>query len=87
MVRQSHSEVPQGARVERCDETTKQLTPMTYIRDLERELRELLDAGDMAKVIRFVKEKVLESYRNGLDATSMRVHQAAEKLGQSARAS
>jgi hypothetical protein len=87
MVRQSHSEVPQGARVERCDETTKQLTPMTYIRDLERELRELLDAGDMAKVIRFVKEKVLESYRNGLDATSLRVGQAAEKLGQSARAS
>ena len=60
---------------------------MTYIRDLERELRALLDEGDMPKVIRFVKEKVLESYRNGLDATSLRVSQAAEKLGQSARAS
>ena len=60
---------------------------MTYIRDLERDLRALLEEGDTAKVIRFVKEKVLESYRNGLDATALRVEQAAEKLGQSARAS
>jgi hypothetical protein len=60
---------------------------MTYIRDLERDLKALLDEGDMAKVIRFVKEKALESYRNGLEATSLRVEQAAEKLGQSARAS
>jgi hypothetical protein len=47
----------------------------------------LLEEGDEARVIRFVKEKALESYRNGLDATSLRVGQAAEKLGQSARAS
>jgi hypothetical protein len=47
----------------------------------------LLEEGDEAKVIRFVKEKALESYRNGLDATALRVEQAAEKLGQSARAS
>ena len=60
---------------------------MTYIRDLERDLRALIEEGDMAKVIRFVKEKALESYRNGLDATTMRVDQAAEKLGQSTRAS
>jgi hypothetical protein len=60
---------------------------MTYIRDLERELRALLHEGDEAKVIRFVKEKALESYRNGLDATSLRVDQAAEKLEQSVRAS
>ena len=60
---------------------------MTYIRDVERDLRALLDEGDMGKVIQFVKEKVLESYRNGLDATALRVEQAAEKLGQSARAS
>jgi hypothetical protein len=60
---------------------------MTYVRDLERELRALLQEGDEAKVIRFVKEKALESYRNGLDATALRVEQAAEKLGQSARAS
>ena len=60
---------------------------MTYIRDLERELKELLKEGDEAKVIRFVKEKALESYRNGLDATSLRVDQAAEKLERSVRAS
>jgi hypothetical protein len=60
---------------------------MNYIRDLERELKALLQAGDEAKVIRYVKDKVLESYRNGLDAVSMRVGRAAEKLGQSARAS
>jgi hypothetical protein len=74
-------------QVERCAVTDNHSTTMTYIRDLERELRALLDEGDMAKVIRFVKEKVLESYRNGLDATALRVEQAAEKLGQSARAS
>jgi hypothetical protein len=60
---------------------------MTYLRDLERELRALLEEGDMAKVIRFVKEKVLESYRNGLDASVLRVDQATQKLEQSARAS
>ena len=60
---------------------------MNYIRDLERDLKALLDEGDMAKVIRFVKEKALESYRNGLEATALRVEQAAEKLGRSARAS
>jgi hypothetical protein len=60
---------------------------MTYIRDLERELRAYLAVGDEAKVIRFVKEKVLESYRNGLDATTQRVDRATEKLEQSVRAS
>jgi len=60
---------------------------MTYLRDLERDLKALLDEGDEAKVIRFVKEKALESYRNGLDATAMRVGQAAEKLERSVRAS
>ena len=30
---------------------------MTYLRDLERELKVLLNEGDEAKVIRFVKEK------------------------------
>ena len=75
------------ALVERCAVTAKHIIPMTYIRELERELRALLEEGDEAKVIRFVKEKALESYRNGLDATALRVEQAAEKLGQSARAS
>ena len=73
--------------VERCAVTDMQFTTMTYIRDLERELRAYLAVGDEAKVIRFVKEKALESYRNGLEATALRVEQAAEKLGTSARAS
>jgi hypothetical protein len=76
-----------AAEVERCAIPAKHITPMTYIRDLERELRALLEEGDEARVIRFVKEKALESYRNGLEATSLRVEQAAEKLGTSARAS
>ena len=75
-------------QVERCAVTDNHRTHyMTYIRDLERDLKALLDEGDMAKVIRFVKEKALESYRNGLEATALRVEQASEKLGQSARAS
>ena len=66
---------------------SKYYTTMTYIRDLERELRALLEEGDTAKVIRFVKERALESYRNGLDATTQRVEQATEKLERSVRAS
>ena len=61
--------------------------PMTYIRDLERELRALLKEGDEGRIIRFVKEKALESYRNGLDAVALRVDQAAQKLERSVRAS
>ena len=60
---------------------------MTYLRDLERDLKALLQEGDEANVIRFVKERALESYRNGLDATSLRVDQAAQKLERSVRAS
>jgi hypothetical protein len=75
------------ALVERCRVTDKQFTTMTYIRDLERELRALMQEGDEAKVIRFVKEKALESYRNGLDAVALRVDQATEKLERSVRAS
>jgi hypothetical protein len=39
---------------------------MAYISDVERELRSLLRERNDYKVITFVKEKVLESYRNGL---------------------
>ena len=60
---------------------------MTYIRDLERELRALLKEADEARIVRFVKEKALESYRNGLDAVSLRVDTAAQKLERSVRAS
>jgi hypothetical protein len=75
-----------GCQVERCAVTANNYTTMNYIRDLERDLKALLDEGDEPRVIRFVKEKALESYRNGLEATALRVEQAAEKLGQSARA-
>ena len=84
------AETQRGAavrQVERCAVTAMHYITMTYIRDLERELRALLTEGDDAKIIRFVKEKALESYRNGLDAVSLRVDQAAEKLERSVRAS
>ena len=41
---------------------------MGYIRDLERELREMLDElpeDKVEPVVKFVKEKVYESYQNG----------------------
>ena len=38
-----------------------------YLRDLDKELKNLLAEGDDDATIRFVKEKVLESYRNGID--------------------
>ncbi len=39
---------------------------MGYIQDIERDVKELLCHNDPDDVIRFVKEKVLESYRNGI---------------------
>ena len=36
-----------------------------YLRELDKELKKLLKAGDDDATIRFVKAKVLESYRNG----------------------
>ena len=44
---------------------------MGYIQDFERELTTLLQNGDEQAVIKFVKEKVLESYWNGTKATKM----------------
>lgn len=38
-----------------------------YLRDLDKELKGLLAEGDDDATIRFVKEKVLESYRNGIE--------------------
>ena len=42
---------------------------MGYIQDFERELKTLLQNGDEQALIKFVKEKVLESYWNGTKAT------------------
>ena len=42
---------------------------MGYIRDLERELREMLEGLPEDKfeiVLKFVKDKVYQSYKNGL---------------------
>ena len=39
-----------------------------YLRDLDKELKNLLAEGEDEATIRFVKEKVLESYRNGIEA-------------------
>lgn len=45
---------------------------MGYIRDLERELRDMLTelpSEEAEEVVRFVKAKVYESYKNGRDGT------------------
>ncbi len=39
---------------------------MGYIQDIERDVKELLCHNDPDDVVNFVKEKVLESYKNGL---------------------
>ena len=44
---------------------------MGYIRDLERELREMLKGlpdDRFEAVLKFVKDKVYQSYKNGLQA-------------------
>jgi len=41
-----------------------------YMRALEHELRKLLAEGDEEAVVRFVKGKCLESYRNGQNTQS-----------------
>lgn len=41
---------------------------MGYIQDLEKELRENLRDMDEEDLIKFFKEKVLESYRNGVES-------------------
>lgn len=38
---------------------------MGYIQDLEKELREEIGQMDAEQLIKYFKQKVLESYRNG----------------------
>ena len=45
--------------------------PMGYIHDLERDLIELLQEGDEQAVIKFVKEHIVESYKNGIMAAKL----------------
>lgn len=55
---------------------------MGYMQDFERELKELLQKGDAPAVIKFVKEKVLESYKNGiLTAKMAEAGKEAERKG------
>ena len=73
---------------------------MSYIHDLRAELEqrledleqfwredEGLEACDARRdaLIKFILEKVLESYKNGLDATKLRVNKAEGKLKRPAR--
>ena len=50
---------------------------MSYIKDVEQDLDGLLagviaDAGEHEKIITFVSEKIVESYKNGLQAGTKR---------------
>jgi len=51
---------------------------MGYMQDLERELKGLLQKGDAPAVIKFVKEKVLDSYKNGILAA--KIVEAGEEI-------
>jgi uncharacterized membrane-anchored protein len=49
--------------------STNEKTNMTYIEQFEGELTKKLEGPEeMAAIIRWVSEKVLESYRNGITA-------------------
>ena len=52
---------------------------MSYMRDLEEKLRQLLGDAEDEKVIKFVKETVLESYRNGQQASNRPKRQGRNK--------
>ena len=39
---------------------------MGYLQDYERNLRDILKAGDTEKIVTFAKKAQLESYRNGI---------------------
>lgn len=57
---------------------------MTYIQKFEAELaQKLRSAGDDATIIRWVSEKVLESYKNGI--TAGRKGETVKRHGKSRR--
>jgi hypothetical protein len=54
---------------------------MSYIQDIERELRQLLRGGEPEEaIVAFVKQKLAHSYRNGLKAAGK---EPAEKKARS----
>tara|TARA_B100000315_G_scaffold146425_1_gene135357 strand:+ start:147 stop:737 length:591 start_codon:yes stop_codon:yes gene_type:complete len=56
---------------------------MGYIQDLEKELREKLSQMDKEKLIKFFKDKVWESYKNGTQAGKRPRKQTREELKES----
>jgi len=59
---------------------------MGYIQDLEQELNEMLSdlpEERQKKIIRFIKEKVLESYKNGI--VSAKLAKAGKEAERKAR--
>ena len=59
--------------------TTKTYRTMGYIQAFEHEFRELLQQGDEQAIVRFAKEKLLESYRNGITAAKPVEKEAEQK--------
>jgi len=54
---------------------------MGYIRDLERELREMLKGlpdKQIEAALKFIKDKVYESYKNGLAAQDKKQEQPVQ---------
>ena len=52
---------------------------MSYMRDLEEKLRKLVDDAEDEAIIKFAKEAVLESYRNGQQASNRSKRQGRKK--------
>ena len=58
-----------GRNVERSNLTSQSQTTISYINEFEAELLKRLNGNeDEASIVRWVSEKVLESYRNGITA-------------------
>lgn len=62
------------------------ITYMNYLNDTEQALRRVIDttpAGQRADVIvRFVKEKLIESYKNGLQAGKVRAERHGNRASE-----
>ncbi len=58
-------------------------TIMGHIQEIEQTLREMLTHNDPEDVVRWVKERVLESYKNGLAQAGKRGGSAGGKPARS----
>ena len=50
-----------------------------HLQHIERELRALLAEGNTEAIVKWVKERVLESYRNGMQASKAGPEQEAAR--------